>query len=90
MIAIISLILFKELPPRNTRAFYLIYQCIYIQYGLPSLTKGVHLDFLLNLFSEIAVAQQTRVSDQAFKGSWTQPPTGACGAATPIFNPILA
>ena len=47
--------------------------------------------FFVKLDFEIAVDQQTKTVDPTFGGGpGLRPPTGARGAATPIFGPILA
>ena len=47
--------------------------------------------FFVKLDFEIAVDQQTRTGDPTFGGGpGLRPPTGARGAATPIFGPNLA
>ena len=60
-----------------------------VEAGIKGGGKGVHSDFFAKLVFEIAVAPQIRTRYRTFEGSRPQPPTGACGAATPICGPIL-
>ena len=78
---------YRQDCPRNSRAYTFSAIVIPKLIHLKGAGRGgFTMIFLWNLFLRLQLSRKHEPVTELFRGSWTQPPTGARGATTPIFG----